>query len=85
MLRIACVLYQNNQVRRMNTKYSNKTSLFWVYLKYGEQKARKYYEMRRTISKYCRNSEQNKERYKHHNFSRKPRRCEADGAAACSG
>lgn len=49
MLRIACVLYQNNQIRRMNTQYSFKTSLFWVYLNFGENKAIKYYQLKKSL------------------------------------
>lgn len=47
MLRIACVLYQNNQIRRMNTVYSFKTSLFWIYLNFSEEKAEKYYQLKK--------------------------------------
>lgn len=47
MLRIACVLYQNNQIRRMNTQYSLKTTLFYIYLNTGEQEALNYYEYKK--------------------------------------
>ncbi len=43
MLRISCVLYQDNQVRRMNTKYSLKTRLFWIALNHGLDKAEWFY------------------------------------------
>lgn len=43
MLRIACVMYQNNQVRRMNTQYSLKTRLFWIALNHGIDKAEWFY------------------------------------------
>lgn len=39
MFRIACVMFQDNQVRRMNTKYSLKTRLFWIALNHGLDKA----------------------------------------------
>lgn len=45
MLRIHCVISQNDQIRRMNTTYSNKTSLFWVFLNFGEEKAKTYYQL----------------------------------------
>lgn len=47
MLRIACVMYQNAQIRRMNTIFSLKTWLFWVFLHSNEETAMLYYERRK--------------------------------------
>ncbi len=43
MFRIACVMFQDNQVRRMNTKFSLKTRLFWIALNHGLDKAEWFY------------------------------------------
>lgn len=47
MLRIHCVISQSDQIRRMNTVYSLKTTLFFIYLNSSEEKALKYYEYKK--------------------------------------
>ena len=48
MLRIHCVISQNAQIRRMNTRFYQKTRLFWIFLHSGEEKAKQFYEWKKT-------------------------------------
>lgn len=52
MLRISSVMYEQAQVRRMNTQYSLKTKLFHIMLNDTMDKAKEFYEYHRDIKKY---------------------------------